>query len=82
MGAEVGKKGKGKRREKKRKKEEKMGFKIVFFLFVFFYVHAQVFSYAQWSFFKYIRKTVSRLSRSYPLLFAIQILMVSQFGHF
>ena len=30
--------------------------------------------------FKYIRKTVSRLSRSYPLLFAIKILMVSQFG--
>ena len=41
---------------------------------------AQVFSYAQWSFFKYTRKTVSRLSRSYPLLFAIKILMMSQFG--
>ena len=41
---------------------------------------AHVFSYAQWSFFKYIRKTVSRLSRSYQLLFAIKILMVSQFG--
>ena len=46
-----------------------MGIKIVLF-----------FSYAPWSFFKYIRKTVSRLSRSYPLLFAIKILMVSQFG--
>ena len=59
--------------KKKRKEKEKMGIKIFFF-------HAQVFSYAQWSFFKYIRKTVSRLSRSYPLLFAIKILMVSQFG--
>ena len=75
MRAEEGKKGKGKRREKKRKKEEKMGLKIVFFL-----VHAQVFSYAQWSFFKNIRKTVSRLSRLYPLLVAIKILMVCQFG--
>ena len=27
-----------------------------------------------------IKKTVSRLSRSYPLLFAIKTLMVSQFG--
>ena len=63
-----GGKGKGKRREKKRKKKEKMGIKIVFFFFFFFFffinVHAQVFSYAQWSFFKYIRKTVSRHSRS------------------
>ena len=38
------------------------------------------FSYAQWSFFKYIKKTVSRLRRSYPLLFAIKIVMVNQFG--
>ena len=70
--------------EKKGKKEEKMGIKIVFFFsfcFVFFKSMRMVFfSYAQWSFFKYIRKTVSRLSRSYPLLFAIKILMVSQFG--
>ena len=50
-----------------------MGIKIGFFF-------AHVFSYAQWSFFKYIRKTVSRLRRSYPLLFAIKILMVSRFG--
>ena len=57
MRAEGGKKGKGKRREKKRKKEEKMGIKFFFYLF-FLSVHAQVFSYAQWSFFKYIRKTV------------------------
>ena len=64
---------KKKRREKKRKKEEKMGIKIVFF-------RAHVFSYAQWSFFKYIEKIVSRLSRSYQLLFAIKILMVSQTG--
>ena len=62
-----GKRKREKSREKKRKKEEKMGIKIVF-------------SYAQWSLFKYIRKTVSRLSRSYPLLFAIKILMVSPFG--
>ena len=38
------------------------------------------FSYAQWSFFKYKRKTVSTLSRSYLLLFAIKSLVVSQFG--
>ena len=56
-----------------------MGIKIVFFFLFFFLVHAQVCSYAQWSFFKYIRKTVSRHSRSYPLLFAIKILMVGQF---
>ena len=71
MRAEGGKKGKRNRRVKKKKKEEKMGIKIrvhVFFL------------YAQWSFFKYVRQTVSRLSRLYPLLFAIKILMVSQFG--
>ena len=40
------------------------------------------FSYAQWSFFEYIKNTVSRLSRSYSLLFAIKILMVRQFGAF
>ena len=44
MRAEGGKKEKGKRREKKKKKEEKMGIKI----------RVHVFSYAQWSFFKYI----------------------------
>ena len=70
--ARKGEKRKGKRREKQRKKEEKMGIKIVFFFFFLFF-HAQVFSYAQWSFFKHIGKTVSRLSRSYPLLFAIKI---------
>ena len=41
-----------------------MGIKIV----VFFHMHSGHFS------------TVSRLSRSYPILFAIKILMVSQFG--
>ena len=66
-----GEKGKGKKKRKEKEKEEKMGIKIVLF-----------FSYAQWSFFKYIRKTVSRLSRSYPLLFAIKILMVSQLETF
>ena len=75
MRAEGGKKGKGKRREKKRKQGGKNGDQNRFF-------RAHVFSYAQWSIFKYIRKTVSRLSRSYPLLFAIKILMVSQFGDF
>ena len=80
MRAEGGKKGKGKRREKKRKREEKMGIKIVFFLFFFYKSVRMFFSYAQWSFIKYIRKTVSRLRRSYPPLFAVEILMESQFG--
>ena len=56
--------------KRKRKRRKKMGIKI----------RAHVFSYAQWSFFKYVRQTVPRLSRLYPLLFAIKILMVSQFG--
>ena len=78
MPAEEGEKGNGKRREKKRKREEKWGSTSFFF----FVVRAHAFSYAQslWSFFKHIRKTVSRLSRLYPLLFAIKLLMVSQFG--
>ena len=75
MRAEGGKKGKGKRREKKRKKEEKMGIKIVFYKSVRMFFHM-----CSGHFFKYIRKTVSRLSRSYPLLFVIKILMVRQFG--
>ena len=70
MRSEGGKRGKGKRREKRRKK---WGSK------PFFFVRAHVFSYAQWSFFKCIKKTVSRLSRSYPLLFASKHFMVSQF---
>ena len=49
-----GKEGKGKRREKIRKKEEKMGIKIVFFFLFFFISPRAGFSYAQWSFFKYI----------------------------
>ena len=58
-----------------------MGIKIVFFFFFFFYKSVRMFfSYAQWSFFKCIKKTVSRLSRLYLLLFAIKILMLSQFG--
>ena len=59
-----------------------MGIKIVFcFFFVFFCKSTRMFfSYAQWSFFGYITKTVSRRSRSYPLLFAIKVSMVSQFG--
>ena len=67
-----------KEKEEKGKREKKWGSKC--FFVVFFYVRAHVFSYAQWSFFKYIRKSVSRLSRLYPLLFAIKLLMVSQFG--
>ena len=78
MRTEGEKKGNRKRREKKRKKEGKMGIKIrVFFFFFFISLCA---SYAQWSFFKYIKKTLSKFSISYPLLFAIKILMVSQFG--
>ena len=74
-----GKKGKGKRREKKWKKGGKDGDQNRFF-FLFYKSVRTFFSYAQWSFFKNIRKTVSRLRRSYPPLFAIKILMVSQFG--
>ena len=70
-----GEKGKKEKKTKEKEKGEKMGIKIVVFL-----VRAHVFSYAQWSFFKYIRKTLSRLSILYPLLFAIKSLMVSQFG--
>ena len=66
--------GRGKKKRKEKEKGGKMGIKM------FFFVHAQVFSYAQWSFFKRIRKTVSRLRRSYLLLFAIKVLMVSQLG--
>ena len=77
MHAEEEKNVKGKRKEKKKRKEEKC----FVFLFVFFISPcACFFIYAQWSFFKYIKKTISRLSRSYPLLFVIKILKVSQFG--
>ena len=63
-----GKKGKGKRREKKRKKEKggENGDQNSFFCCCFFISPRA--------------RPVSRLSRSYPLLFAIKILMVSQFG--
>ena len=77
MHTEEEKKVKGKRKEKKKRKEEKC---FVFFCFVFISPCACFFIYAQWSFFKYIKKTISRLSRSYPLLFVIKILIVSQFG--
>ena len=50
-----------------------MGIKIVFFFFVLFISPCACF-------FKHIRKTVSRLSRSYPLLSVIKILIVGQFG--
>ena len=59
-----GGKGKGKKKRKEKEKGGKNGDQNIF---SYFFVRAHVFSYAQWSFFKYIRKTVSRLSRSYPL---------------
>ena len=77
MHAEEEKKVKGKRKEKKKRKEEKC---CCFFVCFFISPCACFFIYAQWSFFKYIKKTISRLSRSYPLLFVIKILIVSQFG--
>ena len=72
--AQKGGKEKGKKKRKEKEKGGKMGI-------IFLSVRAHVFSYAQWSFFKYIRETLSCLSRTYPLLFAIKILTVSQFGH-
>ena len=74
-----GGKGKGKKKRKEREKGGKKGDQNRFFV-CFFISPCACFSYAQWSFFKYIRKTVSRPRRSYPLLFAIKILMMSQFG--
>ena len=71
-------------REKKRKEKEKggkNGDQNRFFFFFFFFISPRAgFFICAVLFFKYIRKTVSRLSRSYWLLFAIKILMVSQFG--
>ena len=63
-------------REIKERREKKWESK----LFVF--STRMIFSCAQWLFFGYtcIKKTVSTPSRSYPLLFAIKISMVSQFG--
>ena len=83
MCTEVGKRGKGKRREKKRKKEEKMGIKIVVF-----YKSTRSFFHMRSGHFSNIKlyRTVGKLylvfkvSRSYPPLFATKILMVSQFG--
>ena len=54
-----------------------MGIKIVLSCFIYT-SPCPCFLYAQWSIFKYIKKTKSRLSRLYPLLFAFKILMVSQ----
>ena len=67
-----------KEKEKKRKRERRKN--VFFFLFFFISPCACFFIYAQWSFFKYIKETISRLGRSYPLLFVIKILIVSQFG--
>ena len=45
--------------------------------FLFFYKSVRMFFlYAQWSFFKYIRKSVSKLRRSCPLFFAIKIIII------
>ena len=55
-----------------------MGINIVFLFMLL--VHAHVFFICAVVFFEYITKTVSRLSRLYPLLFAIKILIVSQSG--
>ena len=67
-----GKRERENKEKRKGKRMKKWGSKSFFFFFFFFLVRAHVFSYAQWSFFKCIRKTVSRLSRLYPLLFAIK----------
>ena len=68
-------------KEEKRKGKERKKWGSKSFFFCFFYKSVRMFfSYAQWSFIKYIRKTVSRLRRSYPPLFAVKILMESQFG--
>ena len=76
MRAEGGKKEKEKeekRKEKGGKNGDQNRFLCLFFISpcACFFIGAVV---------KCIRKTVSKLSRSYPLLFAITILMVSQFG--
>ena len=63
-----GENGREEKREEKRKGKMRKQWESKSFHFF----RAHVFSYAQWSFFKYIKKTVSRLSRSYPLLFAIK----------
>ena len=64
-----GGKGKVKKKRKEKKKGGKNGNQNLLFFFVLFFIS-----------FKYVGKTISRLSRSYPLLFAIKILMLSQFG--
>ena len=72
-------KGGGRGKEEKRKEKRRKNGDLN--VFVFFYKSVRMFfSYAQWSFFKYIRKTVSSFNRSYPLLFTIKNVMVSQFG--
>ena len=74
-------KGGNRERDRKRKEKEKGGKngdqnRVVFFISpcaCFFICAVVIFQI-------YIRKTVSRLSRSYPVLFAIKMFMVSQFG--
>ena len=49
--------GEGKGKKHRKEKKENMGIKIVFFLYLFMFKSVcMFFSYAQWSFFKYIRK--------------------------
>ena len=78
MRAEGGKKEREKEEKRKGKRRNNWGSKL--FFFSFYKSVRMFFSYAQWSFFINIRKTVSRLCRSYPPLFAIKIVMVSEFG--
>ena len=54
------------KQEKRKGKKRKKMIKIVFYKSVRMFFHM-----CSGHFFKYIRKTVSRLSRSYPLLFAL-----------
>ena len=72
------KKRKRKKEKRKDKRRKKWGSKSSFFFraHVFFICTVVIFQIR-----RNMKKTVSRLSRSYPLLFAITTLMVSQFGN-
>ena len=67
--------------KRKGKNENQNPFFFFFFFFLllfFFFISSR--AYFLWSFFGYTKKTVSRLSRSYPLLFTTKMSMLSQFG--
>ena len=72
-------KGKGKKKRKGKKKGGKNGDNFFFFFFFFISPCAWFFICAV-VIFQIYKGNLFRLSRSYPLLFAIKILMVSQFG--